>query len=552
MTYRVSLLTLFFLAALNAAATPQQMMAPARAPPLPPPTPLLQVRFIGPQGMHATFYQGRSEGRDFPAPVTVGMRTGYVYRVKLSGMAKYPGVDLYPSLEVRGCVQLPPRINPADYPAPVVLTEEDVEKALSGVLVTKVVYLENPERAASVTWKQDQPPESLLPADRDPWHEAWSLGRPVLILRFGERQLSPEELVWQSIAGTILLPGERVLMPPRYPPCLPLATPAFYDPRVGPKVPEEECLHDGGDRGIRAGFDGQGRLLGVEPEDTVAAYTDSKGYRHIACSNRICICVPRFAVLRSELSFAGTTTAVGVGDTRLVSIQSQLAARQPSGQAKQYEAMQSVKGRERASGTTNKEGLAATVRVEVLIATDVYSGLAFTFDRVGVERLTEMQKLQFRRQIEFAKKLSARESISGVEQKLGTEVVGRVAGGPEIITAEVETHDYTIYCNQPEVSAPGKPLCLYKWADKDAAQVGDVVTMFLRFSNHGNKPISDVAVSDSLTGRLEYVPGSAQADRDAVFTMQPNEVGSLVLRWEIGGILQPGQSGVVRFQVRIR
>ena len=59
-------------------------------------------------------------------------------------------------------------------------------------------------------------------------------------------------------------------------------------------------------------------------------------------------------------------------------------------------------------------------------------------------------------------------------------------------------------------------------------------------------------MSDSLTTRLEYVPGSAQTDRNAVFTAQPNEAGSLLLRREIGGTLQPGQSGVVRFQVRIR
>src|SRR5262249_49638491 len=60
------------------------------------------------------------------------------------------------------------------------------------------------------------------------------------------------------------------------------------------------------------------------------------------------------------------------------------------------------------------------------------------------------------------------------------------------------------------------------------------------------------AVSDSLTGRLEYISGTAQADREAVFTTQPNEAGSLILRWEIGGQLLPGKSGVGRFQARIR
>jgi uncharacterized repeat protein (TIGR01451 family) len=82
--------------------------------------------------------------------------------------------------------------------------------------------------------------------------------------------------------------------------------------------------------------------------------------------------------------------------------------------------------------------------------------------------------------------------------------------------------------------------------------VGDIVTFSLRYSNMGGRPITDVAVTDSLSGRLEYVPGSAQSDRDAVFTMQENEVGSVVLRWEITGTLQPGQSGRLRFKARVR
>ena len=79
-----------------------------------------------------------------------------------------------------------------------------------------------------------------------------------------------------------------------------------------------------------------------------------------------------------------------------------------------------------------------------------------------------------------------------------------------------------------------------------------MVTFFLRYSNHGGRPLTDVAVSDSLSGRLEYVAGSAQADRDAVFTTEQNEAGSTILRWEISGRLAPGQTGVLRFQAKVR
>jgi hypothetical protein len=51
---------------------------------------------------------------------------------------------------------------------------------------------------------------------------------------------------------------------------------------------------------------------------------------------------------------------------------------------------------------------------------------------------------------------------------------------------------------------------------------------------------------------LEYLEGSAEADRDAVFTMQQNEAGSVILRWEISGRLLPGQSGRLKFKARER
>ena len=46
---------------------------------------------------------------------------------------------------------------------------------------------------------------------------------------------------------------------------------------------------------------------------------------------------------------------------------------------------------------------------------------------------------------------------------------------------------------------------------------------------------TDVAVTDSLSPRLEYVAGSAQSDRTAVFTTQDNGAGSVILRWEVSG-----------------
>jgi hypothetical protein len=59
-------------------------------------------------------------------------------------------------------------------------------------------------------------------------------------------------------------------------------------------------------------------------------------------------------------------------------------------------------------------------------------------------------------------------------------------------------------------------------------------------------------VSDNLTARLEYVPGSSESDRPANVTTEVNSVGSAVVRFDIPGVLQPGQGGVVKFKARVR
>src|SRR5437588_12037390 len=84
---------------------------------VPPPAaggaPFLYARFLGPEGMRVTFYPGTPEERRYDAPITVGLRPGYCYRVKLDNFAGYPGVEFYPTLEVRGTLQLGPHVNVA-------------------------------------------------------------------------------------------------------------------------------------------------------------------------------------------------------------------------------------------------------------------------------------------------------------------------------------------------------------------------------------------------------------------------------------------------------
>jgi uncharacterized repeat protein (TIGR01451 family) len=432
-----------------------------------------------------------------------------------------------------------------------VLTDQDVEAVLEGSMVTKVIYLENPSRAVPVATRPDQPTEFDLPAQVDPLAEARMRGRTVLIVRIGGRSLfAPEELAHESVPGTLLLPDEKVLPPAARPPCVLCDARPFWDPRYGPRPPEEECIHDGGDHGQPAGLDAGGNLHGLDPEDTVAEFTDSHGRRGITCSNRVCLCVPRYVVLRAELPLGRAETVVGVGNTRLAVIQEQVSMLQPPQQASKYEQLKAVAARKRPFVNVGIEGVAPIERIEVLEAQALALGPIALLGEKAVLTLREAEKVHLRMQVELARQLSSNVAPHVAAGMEGTAVVGRIEG-VQMVSAEVTTRDLTVCCHEVPCP-PDKPLVLVKCADRTSAQPGDVVTFMLRYSNLGGRPITDVAVSDSLSPRLEYVPGSAQSDRPAVFTTQSNEAGSAILRWEITGTLHAGQSGALRFQARVR
>jgi uncharacterized repeat protein (TIGR01451 family) len=529
--------------------------AGAEPPPLSPrgPSPLLFVRFSGPPGLRTTFYQGSPQGRAFDNPVVVGLRPGYLYRIEVSRLPARPGVSFYPTLEVRGSLCLPPKFRASSFPAPVVFTEADIEAVLSGALVTKVVYLENPDRAVPQATRVEQPLELELAPTADLAAEARDRGRRMLVVRMGGRLLvSPAELAHSSVYGTILLPGERCLPPAALPPCLLPDPRPYWDPRLGPRPLTDEVVHDGGDRGERAGLDAGGNLYGLDAEDTVAEFTDSHGRRGLTCSNRLCLCVPRFGVLRVATPPIVHEAVVGIANTRRALGQQLVQGETPPLPVGQYERLQGMKGRQRPSLNVGNERLGRLERLEVLQAQAVAQGPLVYLETKMALTLTEVERTRLLRQIEFAHRLSA---IAGPQQAVGTvvtAVAGRIEGGAQVVSSAVETRELAVCCEEATLCPPEKPLVLVKCADRTSAQPGDVVTFFLRYSNHGSKPIADVAVTDSLSPRLEYVPGSAQSDRPGVFTTQVNEAGSLILRWEISGTLQPGQCGALRFQARVR
>jgi len=182
----------------------------------------LEIR--GPEGMEVSVaVHGQFESAQ-QTPALFGMLIGPVYRLKLTRIPRHEGEEVYPTIEVINRLYPPPGLQ-NHFPIPVHFTQEELTMALSGRLVTRVIYLEDPQSALPVRDTLDQQRYYEVRSEEDPLKAADRLGRPVAIMRMGSR--TPE---YDSLHQRFLFDC---------PPLQQLATPA---PLPGAKDGLEEIL----------------------------------------------------------------------------------------------------------------------------------------------------------------------------------------------------------------------------------------------------------------------------------------------------------------------
>jgi hypothetical protein len=144
------------------------------------------VSISGPEGTDVALAKDGMFLDPIPAPVTTGMLVGSVYRFRVTSIPFRPGVELYPTVEIIDGIE-PPRGREHRFPIPVVLTEDDLNLALSGALVTRVIYVEDNENATPIaSTPGEQTTVDVGPRD-NALQTADRLGKPVAILRIGSR-----------------------------------------------------------------------------------------------------------------------------------------------------------------------------------------------------------------------------------------------------------------------------------------------------------------------------------------------------------------------------
>ncbi len=123
------------------------------------------------------------------SPMLAAVNVGHVYRLRVSDMPNYPGVEIYPSVELIDHLH-PPAGREDEFPIPIILTDSDIKIAESGQLVTRVIYLEQPQIAQQLNPLRREIPQTVEPKD-NALQEADRLGRPMAIIRVGGRRPSP-------------------------------------------------------------------------------------------------------------------------------------------------------------------------------------------------------------------------------------------------------------------------------------------------------------------------------------------------------------------------
>ncbi|MBN1910908.1 MAG: hypothetical protein JW818_14275 [Pirellulales bacterium] len=161
-------------------------------PAMPAPNQLSQVAFIGPQGMTVNWdvsAPGQFDSDPLVCPGRYNFSQGAIYRLKLTNISpSRPAVELYPTLEIAPTL---PRTAAflAHNAIPVQFTEEDFDQVLSGNMVTKVIYLPDPEFQELAQAGVGTLVSTRLDPGVDPIVEADRRGAILGVIRLGNRDL---------------------------------------------------------------------------------------------------------------------------------------------------------------------------------------------------------------------------------------------------------------------------------------------------------------------------------------------------------------------------
>ena len=199
------------------------------------------VEIRAPQGARIAPAIGAGFGEGQPDRLLVGLQVGAVYRFRVTDIPEYPGVELFPTVEMVDRMYPPPGQS-LRFPVPVDLTIDELLAAAVGRFVTRIIYIEDPKLALPIAEKAGSESRWIeVRPGEDPLVTADGLGRPIAILRMGGRTPEPDQVDAAFTYGSpvamvydrartmapapAMAPPTGVIVAPHEEPVLPLAPP---------------------------------------------------------------------------------------------------------------------------------------------------------------------------------------------------------------------------------------------------------------------------------------------------------------------------------------
>ena len=310
------------------------------------------------------------------------------------------------------------------------------------------------------------------------------------------------------------------------------------DNRSNSRALSDEYIFDGDDRGIPVAVDENWNITGMQTEDTFGHFDTIDGSRLVTPSNRVKIYSPRFAAVRrvDGVFNARRNARVGSFDRKLVMQTAQ--GKDFSTTTLQNTSPTNIESSKRASGITDRtRGLTAGQAVALIGVRNSFSPYEnLDLIKWGRHSASQTARLQLGMQ-------SANAWTDNVRLKVHAK------GAQPIVVNDLSGPQQIIHIKS---DGKGSVLRITKVASKIAAEIGDEVEFTIRFDNLSSKPVGNVTIVDNLTGRLQYVPGSAACTQKAKFIDQVNDGGSLTLRWEVTDPVRPFKGGIIRFKCKVR
>jgi len=271
------------------------------------------VRIVLSFGGQVAFFTGSGFSPIIGHQTLLGLQVGPVYRLQVTGVIAGVAHEVYPTIEMVDRTY-PPEILRLRHPVKIVLSRSDIEDASAGILVTKVIYVENPDTALPYRQTYDHQATLDVGSGQDPYQVAERLGRPIAIVRVGSRRPLESDSEFSNVHYHFPV---RLFSAPAGPVETDLALQnipeaGVYDPHAAACIPcsavdqipkryRDEYICDGNDRGVPARSDKDFNVQGIDLEDTVGHFDTLGGRFVISPSNRVCIYAPRFSAVRRAL-----------------------------------------------------------------------------------------------------------------------------------------------------------------------------------------------------------------------------------------------------------